>query len=196
MNSSTRQSPLLRKSVTERLRTLTAILILSVLSLAVVATNVVTDPTLGSQITSGAFPGTVSSLHAVGSPTDKPTVNLTSGPNMNIARMSHYTTLLADGRVAVLGGHGQGFVTLTSLEVWNTGADAFAVLNMPYTLDGGALVRLADGRFLTAGGAGNLGNAPGHNNAQIYDPVGNTVTALSAALSYRRCNCTGPAQCQ
>ncbi|MBI4491752.1 MAG: hypothetical protein HY690_03055, partial [Chloroflexi bacterium] len=98
------------------------------------------------------------------------------GPNMNTARMAHRTATLSDGRVVVFGGHGSGFVSLSSAEVWNPSSNTFASLAMSYPHDFFALARLADGRYLLAGGAQNLGVAPGYNTTEIYNPADNSFT--------------------
>ncbi len=42
-----------------------------------------------------------------------------------------------------VGGHGQGFTALASLELWDPATNGFSQLKLPYTSDFGAFVRLA-----------------------------------------------------
>ena len=108
------------------------------------------------------------------------------GPNMKVARMGHSITELPDGRVVVFGGHGEGFVSLNSIEIWRPDTDLFSLVSTPFTFDSGALVRLADGRYLMAGGAANLGVAPGYSTAQIFNPVDGTVASTGTSMTWRR----------
>lgn len=115
-----------------------------------------------------------------------------AGPLMVHARMGHATARLADGRVAVFGGHGTGFTRLSTMEVWDPDSNTFTAHNMPTSFDGGALVRLADGRYLLAGGASSdLGGGPGLTAAQIYDPATDTITATAGPMLRPRVNCRG-----
>lgn len=114
-----------------------------------------------------------------------------AGPNMNIARMGHFIKELPDGRVVVFGGRGTGFVSLKSIEIWDPATNGFSLISAPYSFDFGALVRLADGRYLMAGGAADLGVAPGYNTAQIFDPNNNSVTSTGTTMTKRRTMCRG-----
>lgn len=100
----------------------------------------------------------------------EPVWTVSAAPPMNSARMGHESRLLPDGRVIVFGGHGSGFTALDSAEIWNPASGEFLPRAMAATHDGGALARLADGRYLLAGGAGDLGVAPGHSAAELFDP--------------------------
>lgn len=123
--------------------------------------------------------------------TPAPATSMQPGPDMNTARMGHYITELPDGRVVVLGGRGNGFVSLNSIEIWHPETNLFGLVSAPYTFDFGALVRLTDGRYLMAGGAANLGVAPGYNTAQIFDPANNTVISTGTTMTKRRTMCRG-----
>ena len=112
------------------------------------------------------------------------------GPAMNLARMAHYQVLLDDGSIWVVGGHGTGFVALNSAEIYDINSGTFTLQNMQYYHDNGALVKLNDGRFLIAGGATDLGGAPGYNTAEIYDPANGTYTQ-TGNMTYERSNCYG-----
>lgn len=110
---------------------------------------------------------------------------------MNAARMGHFIAELADGRVVVFGGHGAGFASLNSIEIWTPASNRFALVNTPHPFDGGALVRLADGRYLMAGGSTDLGGAPGYNTAQIFDPQSGAVTSTGSVMTRKRTLCRG-----
>jgi hypothetical protein len=61
----------------------------------------------------------------------------------------------------------------------------------PFKFDFGALVRLNDGRYLMAGGAANLGVAPGYNTAQLFDPAAGTVASTGTTMARPRMSCRG-----
>jgi hypothetical protein len=114
-----------------------------------------------------------------------------AGPQMSVARMDQYTVLLPDGRVALLGGHGTGFVSLNSMDVWNPTGNSFTSVALPFVYDMGALVRLSDGSYLLAGGAADLGVAPGYNLAQILNPASATVATTGTTMVRPRMLCHG-----
>jgi hypothetical protein len=118
-------------------------------------------------------------------------VALETGPMMSVPRMGHYIVRLPDGRVALLGGHGSGFVALNSMDLWTPASNSFTNGSMPFVYDGGALVPLADGSYLMAGGAADLGVAPGYASAQILDPTNATVTSTGTTMVHPRMLCTG-----
>ncbi|WP_323685595.1 DUF4214 domain-containing protein, partial [Lamprobacter sp.] len=89
--------------------------------------------------------------------------------------------------MALFGGHGVGFTALDSAEFWSPGAAAFSLQSMLYTHDYSAFAQLADGRYLLAGGAADLGVAPGHGNAELFNPATGTFTA-TGQLNYPRMN--------
>ena len=112
------------------------------------------------------------------------------GPNMNEARMAHFQVLLANGNVLTLGGHGTGFVALSSAEIFNLNANSFTTYSMNNTHDIGAVVKLSDGKILIAGGAADYGVAPGYKTAEIFDPSDNSFTSIND-MAYERTNCYG-----
>jgi RHS repeat-associated protein len=117
--------------------------------------------------------------------------SLRAGPLMNVARMGHYIANMPDGSAVVFGGHGQGFVALNSIEIWRSAANSFTLVATPFTFDFGALVHLNDGRYLMAGGAANLGVAPGYNTAQLFDPAAGTVASTGTTMARPRMFCRG-----
>jgi len=116
-----------------------------------------------------------------------PDWSVTAGPAMNTARMGHLSTVLPDGGIAVFGGHGEGFTALDSAEIWDAASASFQVSLMNQDHDLPALARLADGRYLVAGGAGDLGVSPGLDAAEIFDPT-TGIFSLTGSMSRPRMN--------
>ena len=114
----------------------------------------------------------------------------TPGPNMTEPKMLHYIATLSDGRVAVFGGHTTGFVASGTANFYSPVNKTFTSQNMIYTHDYNAFVRLADGRFLLAGGAADLGVAPGYKTAEIFNPLTGVFTA-TGNMNHGRLNCLG-----
>jgi len=97
-------------------------------------------------------------------------------PDLQSSRSGHTATLLADGRVLIVGGYNAFF-----------GADASAELYDPATgtttptgalsigREGATAVMLADGRVLVAGGF-NAGAGRHQRSAELYDPATGTFT--------------------
>ena len=122
-------------------------------------------------------------------PSNMPTkVTFTEGPNMKVARMSHWVVPLPNGNIEVVGGHGTGFVALNSAETWNATTDTFTQTAMNATHDIGAMVSLSNGSYLIAGGATNSGGAPGTDNIEIFDPSNITFTSAGKMLQSRTGN--------
>lgn len=119
------------------------------------------------------------------------TGTLEPGPMMTVARMGHYIVELPDGKVALPGGHGTGFVALNSMDLWTPAGNSFANVSLPFVYDMGALIPLADGSYLMAGGAADEGIAPGYDYAQILDPTSATVTSTGTTMVLPRMHCKG-----
>ena len=116
---------------------------------------------------------------------------LEAGPMMSVPRMGHYIVPMPGGAVALLGGHGTGFVALNSMDLWTPTNNTFTGASIPFVYDGGALVPISDGTYLMAGGAANLGIAPGYASAQILYPSNATVTSTGTSMVYPRMRCQG-----
>ena len=122
-------------------------------------------------------------------PSNMPTkVTFTEGPNMQVARMTHWIVPLPNGNVEVVGGHGTGFVALSSAETWNATSNTFTQTAMNAIHDMGAMVRLSNGSYLIAGGATDRGIAPGTDNIEIFDPNNITFTYAGKMLQSRTGN--------
>jgi hypothetical protein len=111
------------------------------------------------------------------------------GPVMNVNRMGHFSVALPNGNVLLIGGHGTDFVSLNTMEVYNAATNTIALFTMNYIHDFGAVCKLADSSWLIAGGALNLGVAPGTNTAEIYYTTSNTFVP-TGTMNYQRCGCT------
>lgn len=100
------------------------------------------------------------------------------GPDMIVARMSHEVVRLGGARAVLLGGHGVDFVSLNTAEVWDLSTNTAVLKTMNSPRDYAAVQRLSDGTLLLAGGAYDLGVAPGYQTAEIFDPTALTFTAV------------------
>jgi hypothetical protein len=112
-------------------------------------------------------------------------VAFVAGPDMNEARMAHATAVLPNGKVALFGGHGTGFVPSGTADIWDPAANVFTLYNMKYTHDSGAFAKLADGRYLLAGGASSSSGVGYTTTAEIFDPEGPTFTATGSMTQAR-----------
>lgn len=83
------------------------------------------------------------------------------------------TVRLHDGRIAIIGGHGNRFVSHASLELYSNGE--FTLVPLTYKADGSAVARMKDGKLLIAGGSDDYG-IPAFKCACIFDPVTYEVT--------------------
>jgi galactose oxidase-like protein/Kelch motif protein len=107
-----------------------------------------------------------------------------SSGNLTIRRHKHDATLLADGRVLIIGGSderdGRGGSAYKNAEVFNPTRGTFsAVGNMNaarYKLQGTTLL-LKNGRVLIAGGA---------NRAEVFDPATNTFSFANGDMGTTR----------
>jgi hypothetical protein len=114
----------------------------------------------------------------------QPTALFAPGPSFAAARLGHAVETLPDGRVIAFSGHGTNFVALASAEVWSPVSNRFTTLAMRGPHDVGAVARLADGRYLVAGGSSDLG-VPSISAAELYDPRTDSFT-VTGSLSRAR----------
>lgn len=103
-----------------------------------------------------------------------------------VARRSHQTTLLRDGRVLVSGGWGNTQAAVTSAEVYDPVSNVWAVTgdSRSARADHTATL-LADGRVLAAGGVGNNASCTTNATSEVYSPVsGVWADGPSAPVSF------------
>ncbi len=107
-----------------------------------------------------------------------------SGPALVAARMNASFSRQADGRAFVFGGHGPGFISLRTAEVWRPDSGSFSSLTMQFTHDGPAIARLHDGRILLAGGASDLG-VPAYATAEVFSPEDESFSVTGSMVRFR-----------
>lgn len=113
------------------------------------------------------------------------TVNAKMGPNLVTARLNQSVATLPDGKIVVFGGHGPGFVTLNSAEVYDPGDASFAASTMNFGHDSpGVFARLPDGRYLIGGGSADLG-IPQYATCETYDPQSGAFTPTGSMVRFR-----------
>ena len=114
----------------------------------------------------------------------------TDGPVMNEGRMAHHIATLPDGKAIVFGGHVPGFQPSSTADVFDPVENTWTTLPMNYPHDGGAFVKLNDGRYLLAGGMSGGGGTGQTNTAEIYDPADNSFTPTEG-MNSARTMCSG-----
>ncbi len=112
------------------------------------------------------------------------TAKVEAGPKMVTARMNHNVAELPDGGLVLAGGHGSGFVTLSSAEVWHPADSQFTQVTMQYGHDASFIARMADGKYLIGGGSSDLG-IPAFDACEILDPVAVTFTGTGKLVRFR-----------
>ncbi|HEY3281799.1 MAG TPA: dockerin type I domain-containing protein [Armatimonadota bacterium] len=105
------------------------------------------------------------------------TATFTPGPTLVTGRMGALAAALPDGGAVLFGGHGAGFKALDTAEVLSLSTNRFTTLAMSGIHDGSAIARLADGRYLVAGGCSDLG-VPSSKVAELFDPATLSFTRL------------------
>jgi hypothetical protein len=111
--------------------------------------------------------------------------NFTPGPNLNEARGLDLIATLPDGQVIVFGGFG-GYVDGSpvypqSAEIWTRATGSFTLKAMNSARYGSAFAKLADGRYLLAGGTANP------DTAEIFNPADNSfnpTATMPISLSF------------
>ncbi len=99
---------------------------------------------------------------------DPATASFVETGAMAEARVGHTATLLADGRVLVVGGVGPGTDNATA-EVWDPGSGLFAPAGrLTHGRSGHAATLLLDGRVLVGGGVTSEGTRLGER--ELWDP--------------------------
>ena len=143
-----------------------------------------------SQPVGAASPTAAPTAAPTPTPVPTPTAKPTYGPpntfvptgSMTVGRDSHTATLLADGRVLVVGGEGAG--AAASAELYDPATGTFAKTGSPSVgRDVQSATLLADGRVLVAGGMGSGGNELA--SAELYDPSSGKFTATGSMIQAR-----------
>ena len=101
----------------------------------------------------------------------------TKGPNLNAARMEARSMKFADGRVAVFGGHGYGFVRLNTVGIYNPSSNTFSEVSLQDYRDFSGIARLQDGKIFLAGGMSSDLGVGQLASTEIFNPATNTSTA-------------------
>ena len=135
------------------------------------------DPSTGGQ---GGAPATL----------PDPTQFVATG-SLATGRTNHTATLLADGRVAVLGGEDYDYAPLASIEVYDRVTESFtasSTLLTPRTNH--TSTRLASGLVLVVGGGltNSIGGPAGEDvlgTAELFDPVAGSMQAAPSLTSPR-----------
>src|SRR5438445_6745380 len=106
--------------------------------------------------------------------------------DMTTARSEHTATLLADGRVLLAGGYGDGSQILSSAELYDPASRVFvrtgdmhARRRMP------TATLLPDGKVLIAGGFDEYAFL---SSAELYDPAKGTFTPTGALVEPQGCH--------
>lgn len=90
------------------------------------------------------------------------------GPTLKEARMGHFQMTLSDGRIALFGGHGKGFASLSTVEVINKDLTESVIYNMRFPHDFGVFSTLENGEVLLGGGSADLG-VPKYGTSEIFN---------------------------
>jgi hypothetical protein len=111
---------------------------------------------------------------------------------MNAVRFHATATLLQDGTVLIAGGDVGNNAGLNTAEVYNPATGIFTATKgtMHTVRTTQTATLLANGTVLIAGGQGNISGQMAWNTAEIYNPVSQTFTLLSATMSTARASHT------
>jgi hypothetical protein len=107
--------------------------------------------------------------------------------SMNVARINHTATLLANGEVLVAGGNNNSTGYLSSAEVYNPSTGKWTLAgSMTVPRDGHDAVLLPNGQVLVAGGINaTLGTCGTLASAELYNPSTGTWTATGSMSTGR-----------
>ncbi|PYI87721.1 MAG: hypothetical protein DMF03_12785 [Verrucomicrobia bacterium] len=108
--------------------------------------------------------------------------------SMNVPRVNHTTTRLADGEVLVAGGSNRTSGYLASAELYNPATGKWTLTgSMTIARDGHEAVLLPNGQVLVAGGfdPNTCCTAPPLASAELYNPATGTWTATGSMTTGR-----------
>ena len=121
---------------------------------------------------------------------DPKTNTFTPTGGMTTARESHTATLLNDGKVLIAGGHKgrRSAITIyTIAEIYNPVNGTFAATgNLTVKRHKHDAVLLADGRVLVVGGSDERDGDGAYRNAEVFNPLNNTFTAVKNDMNSAR----------
>jgi hypothetical protein len=106
------------------------------------------------------------------------------GPDMVDVKLGHMAAVSPDGKMLVFGGRMQS----DNSELWDPASNKFTYKSMNYFhAYGPALARLADGRYLIAGGADS--STMDSNTAEVYDFQKNSFTPTAGTMTSKHGHC-------
>ncbi len=113
-------------------------------------------------------------------------LTLTTGPDMTVARRSHFQFTDNNGTVWLVGGHTNGFVALSTAEYYIPISGVFTQLALSSNHDMCSVSQLDDARWIVCGGAfATMGNAPGVNNCDIINTMSHAIEPCASMNQQR-----------
>ncbi|MGO8816531.1 MAG: kelch repeat-containing protein [Terriglobia bacterium] len=109
-------------------------------------------------------------------------------PSLPSAVVGHSATRLPNGKILLAGGFNASETVLNTAQLYDPVANAFTAVaaKMTTARGGHAATLLPNGLVLITGGATTAQGSPTLDSAELYDPVANTFTALSATMTSAR----------
>jgi len=142
----------------------------------------------GRVLLTGGFNGSDTALNTAElyDPTAETFTALTA--TMTSARGGHTATLLPNGKVLLTGGFNGSDTNLNTAELYDPVAETFTALTATMTSarDQHTATLLPNGLVLVTGGSTSAHDSPALNTAELYDPVAETFTALTATMTSAR----------
>ncbi len=117
-----------------------------------------------------------------------PTNTWQQGGVLSTARTGATATLMADGRILIVGGKDGSGTALATAEVFNPDGTTAPVLSMLIPRCGHSAILLYDGSVLVAGG--HTSGSGVVNSAELFDPVANTWRLLPNTMADSRADFT------